>query len=162
MTIQASDFVAQRTALFGMTRTGKSNTTKTIATALFKLRSEKGGIKVGQLIFDPNGEYANAIPQDQGCLRNLQYDKPEYHGEVQTYGSYAHPHDPDRNITKFNFYGGQEPKGAPAHDDDLDAQLHSLYQGKQIINDALAEELAVTSPSSGTHAWTTLEGSGAG
>lgn len=140
VTIQASDFVAQRTALFGMTRTGKSNTTKTIATALFKLRSEKGEVKVGQLIFDPNGEYANDNPQDQGCLRNLQYEKPEYRGHVQTYGSYPHPHDPDRNITKFNFYGTPEPRRPPADDHDLDSLLHSLYQGKQIINDALAEE----------------------
>ena len=140
VTIHASDFIAQRTALFGMTRTGKSNTTKTVATALFKLRSEQEGVKVGQMIFDPNGEYANDNPQDQGCLRNLQYDKLEYHGQVQTYGSYPHPHDPDRNITKFNFYGGQEPKRPPADDPGLDELLHSLYQGKQIINDALAEE----------------------
>ena len=63
VSIRASDFIAQRTALFGMTRTGKSNTTKTIAKALFELRSEAAGVKVGQLIFDPNGEYANDNPQ---------------------------------------------------------------------------------------------------
>ena len=48
VSIQASDFIAQRTALFGMTRTGKSNTTKTIAKALFELRSEDRGVRVGQ------------------------------------------------------------------------------------------------------------------
>lgn len=142
ISIQASDFIAQRTALFGMTRTGKSNTTKTIAKALFELRSEVGGVKVGQLIFDPNGEYANDNPQDQGCLRNLQYEKPEYDHDVQTYGSHEHPHDPDRNITKFNFYGAQEPSSPPANERDLEGPLHSLYQGKQIIDDALAEETA--------------------
>ena len=142
VSIQASDFIAQRTALFGMTRTGKSNTTKTIAKALFELRSEAGGVKVGQLIFDPNGEYANDNPQDQGCLRNLQYEKPEYEGEVQTYGSHEHPHDPDRNITKFNFYGAQEPSSPPANESDLKGPLHSLYQGKQIIGDTLVEEAA--------------------
>ena len=140
--IQASDFVAQRTALFGMTRTGKSNTTKTIAKALFELRSEKEAEKVGQLVFDPNGEYANDNPQDQGCLRNLQYEKPEYEGHVQTYGSYEHPHDPERNITKFNFYGTPEPANSPPSQRDLKRLLHSLYQGKQIIDDALAEETA--------------------
>ena len=140
VSIQASDFIAQRTALFGMTRTGKSNTTKTIAKALFELRSEDGGVKVGQLIFDPNGEYANDNPQDQGCLRNLQYERAEYEGHVQTYGSHKHPHDPERNITKFNFYGNQEPPTPPADGRDLERQLHSLYQGKQIIDDALAEE----------------------
>ena len=142
VSIQASDFIAQRTALFGMTRTGKSNTTKTIAKALFELRSEAGGVKVGQLIFDPNGEYANDNPQDQGCLRNLQYEKPEYEREVQTYGSHEHPHDPDRNITKFNFYGAQEPSSPPANESDLEGPLHSLYQGKQIIDDTLTEEAA--------------------
>ena len=140
--IHASDFIAQRTALFGMTRTGKSNTTKTIAKALFELRSEDQGTKVGQLIFDPNGEYANDNPQDQGCLRNLQYVKSDYNGHVQTYGSHRHPHDPDRNITKFNFYGSQEPLTPPSQESDLKATLHSLYQGKQIIDNALAEEAA--------------------
>ena len=142
VSIQASDFIAQRTALFGMTRTGKSNTTKTIAKALFELRSEDGGVKVGQLIFDPNGEYANDNPQDQGCLRNLQYERAEYKGHVQTYGSHEHPHDPERNITKFNFYGNQEPLSPPTDGRDLEQRLHSLYQGKQIIDDALAEETA--------------------
>ena len=140
VTVQASDFIAQRSALFGMTRSGKSNTTKTIAKALFELRSEDGGVKVGQLIFDPNGEYANDNPQDQGCLRNMQYDRPEYRGAVQTYGSHKHPHDPDRNITKFNFYGALEPRTPPIHEQELERPLHSLYRGKQIIDNALAEE----------------------
>ena len=138
----ASDFIAQRTALFGMTRSGKSNTTKTIARALFKLRSGEAGVKVGQLIFDPNGEYANDNPQDQGCLRNLQYESPEYEGQVQTYGSHPHPHDPNRNITKFNFYGSEEPASAPATERELEGLLHSLYQGKQIVDDTLGEETA--------------------
>ena len=142
VSIQASDFIAQRTALFGMTRSGKSNTTKTIAKALFELRSEEGGVTVGQVIFDPNGEYANDNPQDQGCLRNLQYERPEYGGQIQTYGSHKHPHDPDRNITTFNFYGAQEPTRPPMHEQELERSLHSLYRGKQIIDDALTEETA--------------------
>ena len=72
--IIADDMIAQRTALFGMTRSGKSNSTKIIAAAIFKLRAESDGQRVGQLIFDPNGEYANDNPQDQGCLRNIQYE----------------------------------------------------------------------------------------
>ena len=61
----AENIIAQRTALFGMTRTGKSNTTKTIASAVFQLRLADRHQRVGQLIFDPNGEYANENPQDQ-------------------------------------------------------------------------------------------------
>ena len=138
--ITADDMIAQRTALFGMTRSGKSNTTKTIAAAIFKLRAESVGQRVGQLIFDPNGEYANDNPQDQGCLRNIQYEVADAEGEVQTYGSYRHPNDPNRNITKFNFYGDQEPAAFQTDVEEVRESLEPLRQGKQIINDALAEE----------------------
>ena len=136
--ITADDMIAQRTALFGVTRSGKSNTTKMIAAAIYKLR-EGGGQRVGQLIFDPNGEYANDNPQDQGCLRNIQYAVAGTEGDVRTYGSYRHPYDPERNITKFNFYGSQEPFST---DDQaqIKASLETLYQGKRIIDDALKEE----------------------
>lgn len=140
VSIRARDFIAQRTALFGMTRSGKSNTTKIIASALFGLRSEEPGEVVGQLIFDPNGEYANDNPQDQGCLRNLQYERSEYADQVHTYGPHPHPFDPGRHITKFNFYGNQEPGSPPDTREELDQLLQGLYQGKQVIDDALAEE----------------------
>ena len=54
--ITAADFIAQKTALFGMTRYGKSNTTKMIASAIFRLRDQSDGARVGQIIFNPNGE----------------------------------------------------------------------------------------------------------
>ena len=138
--ISAEDFIAQRTALFGMTRTGKSNTTKTIAAALFKLREGPRGRRVGQLIFDPNGEYANDNPQDQGCIRNLKYENPGYLDEVHTYGLFSHPYDDSRHITKFNFFGETEPSSPPNDKDLLNNRLRTLYQGKQIIDDALSEE----------------------
>ena len=139
--ISAEDFIAQRTALFGMTRTGKSNTTKIIASALFSLRQSTDAARVGQLIFDPNGEYANDNPQDQGCIRNLKYSEPDFIDDVHTYGSFPHPYDKDRHITKFNFYGGIEPSSLVDRDQ-LDQTLHTLYRGKQIVNDALAGEAA--------------------
>lgn len=61
--IQPSDFLARRTAVLGMTRTGKSNTVKTTVSAV-ALAAMQDGINVGQLIFDVNGEYANANHQD--------------------------------------------------------------------------------------------------
>ncbi len=61
--IQPTDFLARRTAVLGMTRTGKSNTVKTTVSAV-ALAAMTDGIKVGQLIFDVNGEYANATHQD--------------------------------------------------------------------------------------------------
>jgi hypothetical protein len=67
--ISPVDFLSRRTAVFGMTRTGKSNTTKTmvsqVATTAFQTRQP-----IGQLIFDINGEYSNANEQDQGSAIN--------------------------------------------------------------------------------------------
>nr|GFC81460.1 hypothetical protein [Tanacetum cinerariifolium] len=60
---EPTDFLARRTAVLGMTRTGKSNTVKTTVSAV-ALAAMKDNIKVGQLIFDVNGEYANANHQD--------------------------------------------------------------------------------------------------
>ena len=84
--ISPQDFIGKRTALFGMTRTGKSNTVKKIieATAEISLKApikslpnetnelapftEEGAPQypVGQIIFDVNGEYANPNLQDEG------------------------------------------------------------------------------------------------
>ncbi len=61
--IQPSDFLAHRTAVLGMTRTGKSNTVKSTVAAVH-ISALSAGIKVGQIIFDINGEYANANHQD--------------------------------------------------------------------------------------------------
>ncbi|EGM71718.1 ATP-binding protein [Shewanella sp. HN-41] len=63
--IQPTDFLARRTAILGMTRTGKSNTVKYTISSV-ALSAAKDGIDVGQLIFDINGEYANANHQDDG------------------------------------------------------------------------------------------------
>ncbi|MDR6935356.1 DUF87 domain-containing protein [Luteibacter sp. 3190] len=61
--IQPADFLARRTAVLGMTRTGKSNTVKTTIAAV-ALAAMKSQLQVGQLVFDVNGEYANANHQD--------------------------------------------------------------------------------------------------
>lgn len=63
--IQPTDFLARRTAVLGMTRTGKSNTVKTTVSAV-ALAAMRDNLNVGQLIFDVNGEYANATHQDDG------------------------------------------------------------------------------------------------
>ena len=133
------DLLAQRTALFGMTRTGKSNTTKTIADAVFQLRISKSRQRVGQLIFDPNGEYANENSQDQGCLKNVAVVSPVA-DDVVTYGLTTHPNDPHRKITKFNFFGDAMPIGTDTSKQAFDEAFQSLYQGKDLVNDALQEE----------------------
>lgn len=70
--VSAFDYLGKRTALFGMTRTGKSNTVKKIIQATVQLsRSSVAAqhpelAKIGQIIFDVNGEYANINLQDEG------------------------------------------------------------------------------------------------
>ncbi|MEA2407521.1 MAG: hypothetical protein QOE69_1640 [Thermoleophilaceae bacterium] len=68
--VNVADFVTHKTAVLGMTRLGKSNTMKTIATAVFRYAHEKQ-VKVGQLIFDPASEYAETNVQDQTALAEL-------------------------------------------------------------------------------------------
>lgn len=61
------DFVGRenghRTALFGKTRFGKSNTIKVIADTILS-----SGIDAGQIIFDPSGEYTYWNEQDDTCI----------------------------------------------------------------------------------------------
>ena len=70
--VSAFDYLGKRTALFGMTRTGKSNTVKKIIQATVDLsRTAKAQEtdslqRIGQIIFDVNGEYANINLQDEG------------------------------------------------------------------------------------------------
>jgi len=87
--VNPKDFLGKRTALFGMTRTGKSNTVKKIIQSTVEISKkvpenlfddyvkienllepyDSNGIpkqSVGQIIFDINGEYANANLQDDG------------------------------------------------------------------------------------------------
>lgn len=70
VSIQPSDFLARRTAVLGMTRTGKSNMIKQTV-AVVKRVADEGGIPIGQIIYDLNGEYANANQQDQGALADV-------------------------------------------------------------------------------------------
>ena len=54
--IPVSDLLGKRTGVFGVTRSGKSNINKGLVVQLDKY-SEKSKTKVGQLIFDADGEY---------------------------------------------------------------------------------------------------------
>lgn len=111
VSIYPADLLSQKTALFGMTRTGKSNTTKIIAKTAYELRypkkPEDKPLRIGQVIFDPNGEYANENVQDNNnALKNiwkLQGDVVK-EDELVTYGISKHPNDPDRKLMLLNFY----------------------------------------------------------
>lgn len=111
------DLLGQKTALFGMTRTGKSNTKKIILKSIFGLRwRETDPRRIGQVVFDPNGEYANENAQDAdsgganpNAIKNVWRCGPEkkwevLKKEVVTYGITRHANDPDRRLMLINFY----------------------------------------------------------
>lgn len=65
--VNIKDFIGHKTALLGMTRMGKSNTAKILIARTFAVSERQraaGGSPIGQLIFDPQGEYANPNTQD--------------------------------------------------------------------------------------------------
>ena len=118
--VSPSDFLGKRTALFGMTRTGKSNTVKKVIEATTEV-SEKAAntcihvttsstidnvkqfkddgtpkYKVGQIIFDMNGEYANANLQDEGTAIFEKYQ------QITT--RYSVLDKPGFKVLKVNFY----------------------------------------------------------
>lgn len=137
-----ADFIAHRTFYCGMSRGGKSNAMKVTAAAIYMLRgqdSERG--RVGQLIFDPNGEYANLNPQDGGSIRNVWRRVPnvQYENEITTYGMHAHPNDPTRHIVKINFHG-TDPRGRDAwtRREAVEAAMEQMLVGKTIIDDVIS------------------------
>lgn len=117
--IHPADLLGKRTALFGMTRTGKSNTVKKVIEATTQISTkaklklsdkkensieenlksfdEAGAPKfpVGQIIFDVNGEYANSNLQDGNAI----YDK--YKNDVTRYSVL---HKEGFTVMKVNFY----------------------------------------------------------
>jgi hypothetical protein len=128
VTINPQDLIGNKTALFGMTRTGKSNTTKIMAKSVFEIRSDSNNPEeVGQVIFDPNGEYANENAQDNDdALKNVWRSvSGGDQNDVLTYGLTLHPDDPDRNIMKINFFSRE-----------------NLQTGKEIIDSSLAGDNA--------------------
>ena len=119
--VSSSDFLGKRTALFGMTRTGKSNTVKKVIEATTEISSkvtrdceiiienmetepfqkddpnkDLPTYKVGQIIFDMNGEYANANLQDDGTAIFEKYK------DITT--RYSVLDKPDFQVMKLNFY----------------------------------------------------------
>lgn len=135
--LEPTDLLARRTALFGMSRSGKSNTIKIIASSVYKLRENNEKGRIGQLIFDINGEYCNKNPQDMGCLRDIWDDTKDCKEEdVMTYGWTKSLRDPNRHILKLNFLG-DEPKKWDDRES-VSVAMETLIAGKATINNHLS------------------------
>lgn len=99
------------------------------------LRWGQNPARIGQIVFDPNGEYANENEQDSGghglnaeAIKNVWKCGPtaqngQLQNDVITYGITKHPNDPNRQLMLLNFY--------------LD---NNIQIGKEIINDALSDQ----------------------
>jgi len=117
--VSPQDFLGKRTALFGMTRTGKSNTVKKVIEATVRMSRqakhdlskakaddpddvaplEQNGFPrypVGQIIFDINGEYANPNLQDEGTAIFEMFKK-----DVLRYSTIPKP---GFKVMKTNFF----------------------------------------------------------
>lgn len=68
--INIRDFIGKKTALFGTTRSGKSNSTKTVIQKVHQYSRASGDL-VAQLVFDPQGEYANTNSQDGSAIAEI-------------------------------------------------------------------------------------------
>lgn len=113
--VNPKDFLGKRTAMFGMTRTGKSNTIKKIIEATAEISSNAKNkiptdpsdiqdftiegypsFPVGQIVFDINGEYANANRQDRGtAIYDLYKDQVIRYSVLSKSGF---------KVMKVNFY----------------------------------------------------------
>lgn len=114
--INPKDFLGKRTAAYGMTRSGKSNTIKKIIEATEEISTKaksqlnsapsdtpefteygSPSFPVGQIIFDINGEYANANRQDLGTAIYDLYKEKVVRYSVLEKGN-------DFRVMKINFY----------------------------------------------------------
>jgi DNA helicase HerA-like ATPase len=116
--MHTQDILGKRTALFGMTRTGKSNTVKKLIQATEELSqkstmqtkvakqtfeedtkpfysNEVPKMEVGQIIFDINGEYANKNLQDGTAIFEKYTEKVTRYSVLKKTGF---------EVMKVNFY----------------------------------------------------------
>lgn len=98
VSFETVDLLAKRTGVFGMTRTGKSNLVKTMISAVQNSVIAANG-RVGQLILDLNGEYANANAQDKGAISEV------FDGNVVRYRGILTPGFYDMRPNFYRSYG---------------------------------------------------------
>ncbi len=137
--LDPTDLLRRRTVYLGMSRSGKSNAMKITAEAIYRLRESDQAVRIGQLIFDPNGEYAQDNPQDGPGLHRIHEAVGLQRGvEVETYGIFSPPTDPDRTIMKINFFGGPFP--SQWDETAVASALDQMLAGRDIVTAQMADE----------------------
>ena len=143
--INPTDIMKRRTAYFGMSRSGKSNGLKIVAENIYRIRKDNPSHRIGQIIFDLSGEYAQDNYQDGKGLHSVH----ETIGlprqcEVATYGLIPVPWDPDRKVMKLNFFGDPIPRQwqTPQDTAAVEAALDQMLAGREIIRGIMANETA--------------------
>ena len=134
--INPTDIMKRRTVYFGMSRSGKSNGLKIVAESIYRLRQDNPEHRIGQIIFDLSGEYAQDNYQDgKGLHRVHETIGLPRQPEVATYGLISVPWDPDRRIMKLNFFGDPIPRRWQTDQDtgSVEQALDQLLAGKEII-----------------------------
>ena len=133
--VRVADFIEMKTAVFGMTRMGKSNTMKTLAVATYR-HAKRIGEPIGQLLFDPQGEYANPNSQDDDtALAQLG-------GDVVIYRFGARADEVGVRPLQINFYD-------PAQIDAAQEVIGNVLAGSasgEYINNFIGAELAEPQP----------------
>ncbi len=143
--INPTDIMKRRTAYFGMSRSGKSNGLKIVAENVYRLREGNKDHRIGQIIFDLSGEYAQDNYQDgKGLHRVHETIGLPRELEVATYGLIPVPWDPERKVMKLNFFGDPIPRQwqSPQDTAAVEAALDQMLAGREIIKDIMANETA--------------------
>lgn len=138
--LDPTDILKRRTVYLGMSRSGKSNGMKIVAGSIYRLReNDPARFRIGQLIFDLSGEYAQDNPQDGKALHRIhEVLKLPRDKEVETYGLVPVPWDPERQLMKINFFGDELPN--TWNNDDIEKAVDQLIAGQQIIKSILERE----------------------
>ena len=143
--INPTDIMKRRTVYFGMSRSGKSNGLKIVAENIYRIREDNPAHRVGQIIFDLSGEYAQDNYQDgKGLHRVHETLSLPRQSEVATYGLIPVPWDPDRKVMKLNFFGDPIPRPwqTPQHTIAVENALDQMLAGKEIIRGIMVNESA--------------------
>ena len=137
--LDPADMLRRRTVYLGMSRSGKSNGLKVLANCVYMLRGSDPSRRVGQLIFDASGEYAQDNPQDGKALHRAHepLGLPR-DWEVATYGLVPVPWDPSRKVMKVNFYGGQLARQWDSRQ--VESAVDQVLVGQGIVREILAGE----------------------